>query len=99
MDDSGLDEIRENFSLTNYNNASAHIHSIQDKYIMSRMRRFWGLPLIVQFAAKRVIFMCTAPEIHIDSIISGKFNICYSQKVMLAGRSLFWAKLLMKRRK
>ena len=95
MDDTGLDEISETFELNNYFDINSRIATVQEKYIESRIKWFWRLPLIRQFTATRIVLMFSKPEIYINKDFSTNFN----QKVMLVGKSLFWAKLLLKRRK
>jgi hypothetical protein len=99
MDDTGLDLISEIFSLNDYLNVASRIAAIQEKYIESRIKRFWRLPLIRQFTATKVVLMFTAPGIDISGVEDEKFIVAFSQRVMLVGRTEFWAHLLMKRRK
>ena len=99
MTDTGLDLISETFSLNNYLNVTSRIAAIQERYIESRIKWFWRLPLIRQFTATKVILMFTAPGIDISGVEDEKFTVAFSQRVMLVGRTEFWAHLLMKRRK
>jgi len=99
MDDTGLDEISETFSLNNYMDINSRIATIQEKYIESRIKWFWRLPLIRQFTATKVVLMFTEPGVDISGVKDDKFIITFAQRVMLVGKSLFWAKLLLKRRK
>lgn len=99
MTDTGLDEIGETFSLKNYLDVSSRISAIQEKYIENRIKLFWRLPLIRQFTATKVVFMHTEPKVGIDGVEGGSFMVTFSQKVMLVGKSEFWAHLLLIRRK
>jgi len=100
MDDTGLDEISEKFFVNNYSNINLRISIIQEKYIESRIKWVWRLPLIRNFTATKVVLMFSAPSIEILEIADEyKPFIEFNQKVMLVGKSLFWAHLLMKRRK
>jgi hypothetical protein len=99
MTDTGLDEISETFSLRDYMDISSRIFAVQKKYIESRIKWFWRLPLIRQFTATKVVLMFTAPGIDISGVEDGHFMVAFSQRVMLVGKSEFWANLLMKRRK
>ena len=99
MDDTGLDEIRETFSLKNYYNLDEHIFTIQKKYIEGRIKWFWKLPLIRLLTAKKITFMGTQADIKINGVENGEFTMDYNQKGMVVGKSEFWANLLLKRRK
>lgn len=99
MADAGLDLISETFSLNDYMDISSRIAAIQEKYIESRIKWFWRLPLIRQFTSTKVVLMFTTPGIDISGVEDEKFIVAFSQRVMLVGRTEFWAHLLMKRRK
>ena len=99
MDDTGLDLISETFSLRDYMDISSRISAVQEKYIESRIKWFWRLPLIRQFTATKVVLMFTTPGIDISGVEDDKFIVTFSQQAMLVGRTEFWAHLLMKRRK
>lgn len=99
MDDNGLDVISETFSLSNYNDINKRIHFIQDEYILSRMKLFWRLPLIIRFTVTKLMAVFSAPEVSITGIEDGEFTVSYSQRGMVMGQSEFWALLLLKRRK
>ena len=99
MDDTGLDEISEKFFIDNYSDINSRISVIQEKYIESRIKQFWRLPLVRQFTATKIVLMFTAPSIEILEIADEyKPFIEFSQKVMVVGKSEFWACLLLKRR-
>lgn len=99
MSDNGLDVISETFSLSNYSDINKRIHSIQDEYILSRIKSFWKLPLIIRFTVTKLIAVFSKVEIIIMGIEDGEFKVCYSQRGMVMGQSEFWALLLLKRRK
>lgn len=99
MCDNGLDLISEGFSLFNYNDINARIHSIQDEYIASRIKRFWRLPFIIRFTATKIMVVFSAPNVVISGIEHSEFQVSYSQRAMVVGNSEFWALLLLKRRK
>jgi len=99
MTDTGLDLISETFSLKDYMDINSRITAIQEKYIESRIKWFWKLPLIRQFTATKVVLMFAAPGIDISGVESEHFLVAFSQRIMLVGRTEFWAHLLMKRRK
>jgi len=99
MNDTGLDEISENFSLTNYIDINSHISIIQEEYIESRIKWFWRLPFIRQFTATKILLMHSAPKIDISGVEGEKFIIAFTQTAMVVGKSEFWSLLLLKRRK
>ena len=98
MCETTLDVIGENFSLSNYSDINTRIRFIQDKYIMSRIKRFWRLPLIVRFTVTKIIAVFSTPEVCIIGIEDEEFQVSYSQRAMVMGQSEFWANLLLKRR-
>ena len=99
MDESTLDVISETFSLSNYNDINKRIHFIQDEYIMSRIKSFWKLPLIIRFTVAKLIAVFSTPDVSIVGIENGEFQVVYSQRAMVMGRTEFLALLLLKRRK
>lgn len=99
MSESTLDVISENFSLSDYNDINKRIHFIQDEYILSRIKLFWRLPLIIRFTVTKLMTVFSKAEIIIMGIEDGKFTVSYSQRGMVMGKSEFWALLLLKRRK
>ena len=98
MDELALDILDEKFSLRDYNNVNMHIRSIQDKYIMSRIRFFWKLPLVLKFTATKLITVFSTPDIQIVGIENDEFQVVYSQRAMVMGKTEFWANRLLKRR-
>lgn len=96
MSDAKLTEVSKNFWLKDYNTLSSEIVSFQDIYIKSRLKWFWRLPLLCFFAARKLTLLFTAPEIHITAIAEKGYRINYSQKMMLVGKTEFWALLLMR---
>ena len=99
MDDNGMDDLKGRFILPNYNDINIYLHARQDLYVESRIRRFWRLPLLEWAARRKVIFFCSEPDINIFGMEKGAFIINYFQKVMLMGKSEFWALLILKPRK
>ena len=99
MDNTTLDEISAIFFLDNYFDMNSHIAKRQEEYIESRIKLFWRLPLIRHFTASKVVLMSSAPSIKLSDAEGECFNVFFSQKVMLVGKSQFWALLLLKRRK
>lgn len=98
MSEFKLDTLSETFYLDVYSNLSKRIILIQDRYIKSRIKYIWRLPLLSRIAASKIILMFSNPEVNIASISEdGRYKIAYSQKVAIVGRSELWALLILKR--
>lgn len=95
IDGLALDIIKDTFFLENYNDLIPQIYKMQEKFIESRIKWFWALPLVRRFTVRRVKLLCVKPDIE----ILGQFKIIFTQRVMLVGVTEFWALLLLKRRK